>query len=515
MIMRLTFLAGIFLLIFTACQTKTQVDILIINAQILDGTGTPAYSGALAINADTITWIGTDASPYRGSVTIDARGKVLSPGFIDPHTHTLRDLQRTQRKGNLNYLVQGVTTVVNGNDGRGPVKIRPTLEALDSAGIGTNAALFVGHSTVRKLTMAMDQRPPEPAELEQMKSLVRIAMEQGALGFSSGLFYAPASFSETEEVIELAKVAAEYGGIYDVHMRDESSYNIGLLASVDETIEIARAANIPANISHIKALGVDVWGKSQEVIDKIEAARAEGLLITADQYPFEASSTSISAALVPKWVFADIDDYTQKFEDPALLPRIKDGIEENLRRRGGAEAILLTAATDSSLSGNTLQAIADMMQISPVEAVIEVCKLGGSAVASFNMQETDIQNFMQQDWVMTSSDGGSPHPRKYASFSKKIKKYVREESLLTLAQMVHQSTGMTAEVFGIRRRGELKEGNYADLLIFDPAAISYSSTFAEPAQLSTGMSYVLVNGQIVISEGEFQEVLAGRAIYRQ
>jgi N-acyl-D-aspartate/D-glutamate deacylase len=239
------------------------------------------------------------------------------------------------------------------------------------------------------------------------------------------------------------------------------------------------------------------------------------LLITADQYPFEASSTSISAALIPKWVFADIDDYTKKFEDPTLLPRIKEGIKENLRRRGGAQAILLTAAADSSLSGNTLQAIADMRQLSPVDAVIEVCKLGGSAVASFNMQESDIQNLMQQAWVMTSSDGGSPHPRKYASFSKKIKRHVREEGLLTLAQMVHQSSGMTAKVFGIPRRGILKEGNYADLLIFDPADVDYSSTFAEPAQLSTGMTYVLVNGQIVISEGKFQEVLAGRAIYRQ
>jgi N-acyl-D-aspartate/D-glutamate deacylase len=513
--LRPIFIAGVLLLLLSACQTKTQVDILIVNARILDGTGSPAYTGALAVNADTIAWIGTDPSSYKGKVTIDAQNQILSPGFIDPHTHTLRDLQSAQRKANLNYLVQGVTTVVNGNDGGGPVKIRPTLEALDSAGIGTNAALFVGHSTVRKLTMAMDQRPPESTELEQMKGLVRVAMEQGALGFSSGLFYAPASFSTTDEVVALAKVAAEYGGLYDVHMRDESSYNIGLLASVDETINIARAANIPANISHIKALGVDVWGKSQEVIEKIEAARAEGLLITADQYPFEASSTSISAALIPKWVFADIDDYTKKFEDPTLLPRIKEGIKENLRRRGGAQAILLTAAADSSLSGNTLQAIADMRQLSPVDAVIEVCKLGGSAVASFNMQESDIQNLMQQAWVMTSSDGGSPHPRKYASFSKKIKRHVREEGLLTLAQMVHQSSGMTAKVFGIPRRGILKEGNYADLLIFDPADVDYSSTFAEPAQLSTGMTYVLVNGQIVISEGKFQEVLAGRAIYRQ
>lgn len=513
--MRTTLFAGILLMLLSACQSKTSVDILILNASIMDGTGTPAYQGAVAIRADTIFWVGTDPTPYQGEITIDAKGKVLSPGFIDPHTHTLRDLQSPARKNNVNYLVQGVTTVVNGNDGRGPVKIKPTLEALDSAGIGTNAALFVGHSTVRKLTMGMNQGQPDTAELEQMKSLVRIAMEQGALGFSSGLFYAPASFSTTEEVIALAQVAAAFNGIYDVHIRDESSYNIGLLAAVEETIDIARAANIPANISHIKALGVDVWGKSTEVVDRIRAARAEGLLITADQYPFEASSTSLSAALIPKWVFADIDNYTDRFDDQALLPEIKAGIKENLRRRGGAESILLTAAADSSLSGSTLQALANILQVDPVEAVIAICKKGGSAVASFNMQESDIQNFMKQDWVMTSSDGGSPHPRKYASFSKKIKKYVLEENLLSLEQMIHQSSGMTAEVFGLPKRGFIKEGYYADLLIFQPEEIAYYSTFAEPAQLSTGMEYVLVNGELVIKEGEYQDILAGRAIYRK
>ena len=513
--MRYLFISFFAFLLLGSCQNTEKVDLLIVNAQILDGSGGPAFKGAVGIINDTIAWIGADPKQIKAVETIDAEGKIVSPGFIDSHTHSLRDLQSPKRKANVNYLVQGVTTVMNGNDGGGPVKIRPTLEALDSAGIGTNVALFVGHGTVRKLTMAMDQRDPEPAELEQMKSLVRIAMEQGALGFSSGLFYAPASFAKTEEVVELAKVAAEFGALYDVHMRDESSYNIGLLASIDETIEIARKANIPANIAHIKALGVDVWGKSEDVIKKINAARAEGLLITADQYPFEASSTSISAALVPKWVFADIDDYTKKFDDPALLPKIKEGIKENLRRRGGAEAILLTAAADSSLSGSTLQAIADIRQITPVDAVIEVCKLGGSAVASFNMQESDIQAFMGQDWVMTSSDGGSPHPRKYASFSKKIKKYVLEENILALEQMVHQSSGMTAEVFGVPNRGFIREGYYADLIIFDPEDIQYFSTFAEPAQLSTGMTYVIVNGQVAIKEGKFQDVLAGRAIYRQ
>lgn len=512
--MRTFFLLFIPLLLLGSCQKTEKVDVLIINAQIVDGSGSPAYEGAIGIVNDTIAWIGTNPKGKKASRTIDAQGKIVCPGFIDPHTHTLRDLQSPERKANLNYLVQGVTTVVNGNDGGGPVKIQPALAALDSAGIGTNAALFVGHGTVRRLVMGMDQRAPSTEELTQMKELVRVAMNQGALGFSSGLFYAPASFSTTEEVIELAKVAAEFGGLYDVHMRDESSYNIGLVGSVEETIEIARQANIKANIAHVKALGTDVWGKSEEVIQKINAARAEGILVTADQYPFEASSTTLSAALVPKWVFADIDDYTQRFSDEALLPRIKTEMEDNLRRRGGGEAVLLIAAADSTLNGSTLQAIADIRQISPVEAAIEVIQSGGSAIASFNMQESDIQNFMKQSWVMTSSDGGSPHPRKYASFSKKIRKYVEEEQLLTLPQMVYHSSGMTAEVLGIPKRGFLKKGYFADVIIFDPSEVKDHATFTDPAQLSTGMRFVIVNGQVVIDEGVFQDILAGRAIYR-
>ncbi|HKK76792.1 MAG TPA: D-aminoacylase [Saprospiraceae bacterium] len=513
--MRPIFFAGIFLLLFSACQTKTSVDLLIINAQIIDGTGSPVYPGAVAINADTLVWIGSDPASFKATQTIDAKGKILSPGFIDPHTHTLSDLQHPERKANLNYLVQGVTTVVNGNDGYGQVEVRSVLQDLESEGIGTNAALYVGHRPVRQAVMGMDRRAPTAEELTQMKALVKKGMEQGALGFSSGLFYAPASFSTTGEVVALAEVAAQYGGLYDVHMRDESSYNIGLLASVDETIEIARRANIRANIAHIKALGLDVWGESQAVIAKVEEAQAEGLLITADQYPFEASSTSIKAALVPKWVLGNTENYLERFEDPDLLPRIKAEMRENLRRRGGAEAVLLTDAQDSTLNGSTLQAMADIRQLHPIDAAIEVLRSGGSSIASFNMQESDIKNFMEKDWVMTSSDGGSPHPRKYASFAKKIRKYVLEDQVLSLPRMIHQSSGMTAEVLGIPKRGFLKPGYYADLIVFDPAEVQDYATFRDPAQLSTGMSYVLVNGEIVIKEGQFQHVLAGRPIYRR
>lgn len=511
----LLFLGSCAFLLSTCQKTTQHFDILLQDAQIIDGTGSAAYLGSIGINADTIAWIGTGSQHLTADQIIDADGYTLSPGFIDPHTHTLRDLQSASRNSNENYLQQGVTTVVNGNDGGGSYEVGSILAALDSQGIGTNAALFVGHRPIRRAILGMQQKAPDSSELAQMQSLVRKGMKEGALGFSSGLFYSPASFSTTEEVIELARIAGEYGGLYDVHIRDESSYNIGLLAAIKETIDISRAAQVPANISHIKALGVDVWGQSQAVIDLVNQARAEGLLVTADQYPFEASSTSLSAALVPKWVFADIDDYRQRFEEPALLPGIKTEMAENLRRRGGPKAILLIAAADSTFDGQTLEAIADLRQMDAVSMAIEILKVGGSAIASFNMQDADIKNFMQQAWVMTSSDGGSPHPRKYASFSRKIKHYVFQEKVLSLEAMIHRSSGMTAAIFGIPKRGQLKVGYFADLLLFKPAAIQDHATFVEPAQLSTGIHHAWVNGQQVIEAGVYNGNLAGKAIYRK
>ena len=512
--MRYSILFLSFLAFSCTNQEKLHVDLLIKDGLLIDGTLREGIKASLGINADTIAWVGQYHSKITADKIIEADGKIIAPGFIDPHTHTLRDLQSSSKNANINYLAQGVTTVVNGNDGGGPVLIAKALAALDSNGIGTNAAFYVGHRTARRLVMNMDNRPPSPEEMEQMRRLVDRGMQEGALGLSSGLFYAPASFSATEEVIELAKVAAQYNGLYDVHMRDESTYNIGLLAAIDETIEIAEKAQIRANIAHIKALGVDVWGYSPQMIERIEAARAKGIAITADQYPFEASSTSLSAALVPKWVFADVDRFTVRFDDPRLLPRIKAEMKENLRRRGGPEAILMIAASDSIYNGKTLLELADINQLPPVDMAIEILKKGGSAIASFNMNDEDIERLMAKDWVMTSSDGGSPHPRKYASFSKKIRKYVLDQGVLDMEQMIHQSTGLTAEVLGIDKRGVLQAGHYADVIVFDPTAIQDNATYQDPAQLSKGMSYVIVNGQIVIAEGSYQNLLVGRALRR-
>lgn len=494
---------------------QTQYDLLLQNATIYDGSLNENYTGSVAINADTIVWIGRTEESVAANDVLDLTGYTLTPGFIDPHTHALNDLSDSLKKANLNYLFQGVTTVVTGSDGNSVLQIGERLEEWEKNGIGTNAAIMTGHRTIRKRVMGMRDNEPTEEELTNMKTLVRRGMQDGALGFSSGLYYAPASFASTEETIELAKVAAEYGGIYDAHIRDESTYNIGLIAAIQESIEIAEKANLPTNISHIKALGVDVWGKSKEVITLIEDAQDRGLKITADQYPYRASGTSLTQALVPKWVFADDVEFQKKFDDPALREKIISEMTENLRIRGGAESLLLTAPTDKSLTGKTLEEIANSNQKDPILMAIDIIQNGGSAVASFNMQDNDIQNFMKQSWVMTCSDGTTAHPRKYASFPKKIREFVLEKKTISLVEMIHKSTMLPAQTFQIPNRGQIKVGYFADMIVFKPDELKDVASFQQPAEYSTGIYYAIINGKIVIEEGQYNDTLNGHPIRKK
>ncbi|MFK8161371.1 MAG: amidohydrolase family protein, partial [Lewinella sp.] len=498
-----------------SCGPEPDIDVLIVGGMVYDGTDQPAQQMDIGIKADTIAFMG-DASETEliAARTVEAAGYYVTPGFIDPHTHAMKDLSDSVKNHNLNYLLQGVTTVVTGSDGNSDNFIGERLTHWQNNGIGTNAAILVGHRNIRRLVMGMREGAPTEEELENMKTMVRRGMEAGALGLSSGLFYSPASFSSTEEVIELAKVSAEFGGLYDAHIRDESTYNIGLMAAIKESIEIAKKANIAANISHIKCLGVDVWGMSGAIVDTIEAARSRGLHITADQYPYRASGTHLGAALLPKWVFADIDDYTPRLEDPELLPQIQAAVAENIRRRGGAESLLLVLAKSPNLDGRTLAEVAEAWELSAEDAAIRIIAEGDAAIASFNMNEQDLFRFMKQDWVMTSSDGTTAHPRKFASFPKKIRAYVLDKEVLPLADMIRKSTGLTAEVFGIPKRGQLKVGNYADVLVFKPAELRDHASYAAPARLSSGMWYILLNGEVAVAKGAVQEGLFGRVVRR-
>ncbi len=497
---------------FLGCaQSARTYDLLIKGAQVLDGSGSVAILADVAIQGDTIGFVGdSEAANIQGEQVIDAKGYFLSPGFVDVHTHSLGDLLSPERHENLNYLMQGVTTVVTGNDGGGPLNIGETLALFDKQGIGTNAVLLCGQGSLRKQVMDMSDAVPSRDQMEEMKKIVSQAMDEGAFGMSTGLYYTPGNFSQTEEVIELAKIVAEKGGIYDSHIRDESSYSIGLDSAIREVIEIAQQANIRANVSHIKALGVDVWGKSEEIISLIEKARAKGLEITADQYPYRASGTSITNALVPRWVFAE--DFKGNMKNPKLLPRILREMKDNLRRRGGPEALLFTDVKIPSLYGKTLQEVADERNEPIMKTAQDIVMNGGSRVASFNMNPEDLERFMKTSWVMTSSDGSSGHPRKFGSFPKKIREYVREKNYLSLEEMVRKSTSFPAETFNITQRGKIEVGYFADIIVFKPEEVLDKATYQEPKKLAEGMHYVLVNGKIVVEQGEFKGTLAGKAL---
>jgi len=372
--------------------------------------------------------------------------------------------------------------------------------------------MFVGHGAVRRQIMGDAKRKPTDSELAQMKALVRAAMNEGALGLSSGLFYAPGSFSETDEIAELAKVAAEAGGVYDSHIRDESSYNIGLEAAIEEALEIGRRANIPVNISHIKALGVDVWGKSSAIIAKIETARTNGLRVTADQYPWEASSTSISSALIPSPMKAGGEAaLLLRLADPKLKEQLHKDVANNLRRRGGASSILITQG-DDEWKGSTLAQLAVKNNVSPIEMAIEIVRKGGAKIASFNMTEDDIINYMQQKWVMTGSDGGGGHPRKYGSFPRKYWEYVKQRRVLSTEDFIYQSSGLAAETFGLCDRGFLREGYRADIVIFDPEKFRARADYQNPERLSKGVEYLIINGIVSVDERISKKNLPGKVL---
>lgn len=494
-----------------------EVDLLIRGGTVVDGTGSPARVADVGIRGDRVAFVGDAASRGVTAVrTLDATGLVVAPGFIDPHTHTSGDLSSSERHANLDFLMQGVTTVVTGNDGSSPLDIGDQFAQWTRDGIGPNAALFIGEGSVRLKVMGMSDAKPTAAQLDSMRALVARGMRDGALGLSTGLYYAPGSYASTEEVVELAKVAARYGGIYDTHMRDESSYNIGLVGAVEEAIRIGREAAIPVHISHIKALGVDVWGESDTVIALISDARADGVNVAACQYPYTASGTSIGASLLPRWAEAGgRDSLLARMRDPDTRKKLEADMTENLRRRGGADALLITDRGDSTLTGKTLAKVAEERKVSPIEAALQIVKDGDAGVASFNMKDSDIDNFMKQPWVATCSDGSSGHPRKYGTFPRKLREYVFNRHVLTLEQAVHASSGLTAQILRLDSRGTLAPGKYADVIVFDSATVRDRSTYEEPRLLATGMRYVFVNGKLVIDEGEYTGALAGRVVKRE
>lgn len=513
--LKLVFVLSIATCLFIQCSTR--YDIIITGGTIYDGSGTSPFVADIGIKDGTIYAIG-ELHPGKSRI-IDASGLYVAPGFIDMHTHCDGGLMRKDMSSAKNYLTQGVTTVVTGNCGSGTYKVDEFFHHIDSQGIGPNAVHLVGHNTVRRTVMGQEDRAPTQEEMDQMKELFAEGMKGGAVGFSTGLFYAPGSYAKTDEIIEIGNKVREFNGIYSSHIRDESNYTTGLIASIKEAIEVGESAGIPVQISHIKALGKPVWGLSDEVCSIIESARMRGVKVMADQYPYPASSTSLTAAVVPRWVQAG-GEMISRLTNPDVLPGIKEEIASNIDRRGGPESLVIVSfAKNRDYDGKNLAEISNLMDLPVVETAIYLVLNGDPGVVSFNMTDTDLHYFMQKDYIMTSSDGhvqvpgeSKPHPRSYGAFTRKIRKYVLEDKIITMEQAIRAATVLPAEMLGLTDRGVIEVMYAADLVIFDPENIRDNATFADPHQYSEGIKYLFVNGEIVLENDVYNGKLAGKAI---
>ncbi len=539
------------LVVLSACA-RPDYDLIIRNGTVYDGSGADPVVADVAVNGDTIAAIGALADA-RGRKEIDASGLAVSPGFINMlswATETLLIDGRSQSD-----IRQGVTLEVFGEGwSMGPLNDRMKKEELERQGdlkydiqwttlaeyldylvkhgISPNVASFIGATTVRVYVLGYEDRPPTPEELEQMRQLVRQAMEQGALGVASALIYAPGFYARTNELIELSKVAAEYGGMYISHMRSEGNQ---LLEAVDELISIARQAHVPAEIYHLKAAGRSNWNKLDQVIQKVEAAREQGLRITADMYTYTAGATGLSAAM-PPWVQeGGFDAWVNRLKDPAIRKKVIREMRtptnkwENLFLASGPENMLLVGFKSEKLkplTGKTLAEVAAMRGTSPAETAMDLVIEDDSRVETvyFLMSEDNIKKKIALPWVSFCSDAQSlapegvflkfnPHPRAYGNFARLLGKYVRDEGVIPLQEAIRRLTSFPASNLGIRRRGLLKPGYYADIVVFDPQKIQDHATYEKPHQYATGVIDVFVNGTQVLKDGEHTGATPGRVVH--
>jgi N-acyl-D-amino-acid deacylase len=521
----LSFLASTIVVgIPAAAQTPTY-DVLLTGGTVIDGSGAPGVRADVAIQGNRIVRV--SASPLARTSArrvIDATNRVIAPGFIDLHAH-LDPLLRLP--GSESHVRQGVTTALGGPDGGGPFPLRAYLDTARARGLGMNVAFLAGHNTIRERVLGMADRAPTAAELARMKAMVAQAMSEGAFGLSTGLKYLPGAYSKIDEVIALAEVAADSGGIYTSHLREEG---LGLLEGVGEAIEIGRRARIPVVLTHHKAVGKPMWGASVKTLAMIDSARAKGIDVMADQYPYTASYTGIGV-LVPAWASANGDTaFRRRVKEPATRDSIKRGIVDNiLNDRGGgdlARVQFARVAWDKTLEGKTLADWAKRKNIEPTpengaELVIEAMLAGGASAIYHVMDEGDVERIMKHPQTMVASDGrltfpgdGHPHPRWYGTFPRVLGTYVREKRVLSLERAVNKMTGMPAARLGLRDRGLVKEGLVADIVVFDPATIADQATYERPHQYPVGIDYVFVNGTPVVDAGKYTNARAGLVLRR-
>ena len=545
------FVALLPFVIIGACTSAPEHDLIIRHGTIVDGTGKQAYVGDLAVDDDQITAVG-DLGEARGALEVDATNLIVAPGFINMLSWAGDRLIEDGRS--QSDIRQGVTLEVfgEGTSGgplneqmkRGEVAsqgditfdiewttLGEYLQYLVKKGISTNVASFVGATTLRIHEVGYDDRPPTGEELDRMRALVRQAMEEGALGIGSSLIYAPAFYAQTDELIELSKVAAEYDGMYISHMRSEGN---ALLESIDELLTIAREAGIRSEIYHLKAAGEANWYKLDTAISKIEAARTQGLEITADMYNYTAGSTGLDAAM-PPWVQeGGYDAWAERLQDPAIRERMRYEITtttnewENLMLAAGSEGTLLVEFKNPALreyTGQTLADVAEQRGTSIPDTIMDLVIEDGSRVqvVYFLMSEENIKQQLKLPWVSFSSDAGSmapegvflnnsTHPRAYGNFARLLGKYVRDEKIISLEEAIRKMTSLPASNLRIQGRGQLSPGYFADIVVFDPTAIQDHATYEEPHQYATGMHHVWVNGTRVLADGDHTGAMPGRVV---
>lgn len=514
-------LAIVCLLMGSAAIAQQPYELIIRNGKIIDGTGNSWFYGDIAIRNGKIVKVGKLDSAT-ALQTIDATGLIVAPGFIDVHTHIESDEVKNPTADN--FIYDGVTTVVTGNCGASRVNIGQYLQMIDSLHTSINVATLIGHNDVRRAVMGNARRDPNERELLQMEKIVDQAMQQGAVGLSTGLIYIPGTYSKTNEIVRLAKIAAKYHGVYASHMRNEGD---SVIQAIQEALHIGRAANIPVEISHFKVSGQQNWGRSKETVALVDKARREGIEVTIDQYPYTASSTGLST-LIPDEVMADgSDSVNARLRRPAVRQQVIDFMLKKLKQRKlnhFSYAVVAFHRADTTLNGKSIEEINRLKgrkhrAKEEAETVIELMLNGGAGMVFHGMSEEDVQYIMRYPFNMFASDAsirifgeGVPHPRGYGTNARVLANYVRDKKVLSLEEAIRRMTSLPAQKFQLNDRGLLRDGMAADIVIFDEKTVQDASTFDKPHQYATGFKYVLVNGRVTVFNGAHTGVRGGVAL---